>query len=297
MIIGTRGSDLALTQARTVAELLLSRLGIVAPVQVIHTQGDRVTDRPLRELEGAGYFTKEIEEALLRREIDIAVHSFKDMPSRMPAGLALAAVSVREDVADLLLIRASAYQADAAALPLSSGAIIGTSAVRRETQLRALRPDLHIRDLRGNVPTRIAKLQSGQYDAIILAAAGANRLHCDLSMYQVIRLDVRKFVPAPGQGALAIQVREDEPRFDAIRSALHDSTTETATIIERNVQARFGGGCGLPLGVHAWREDQIWHSVGFWGGDKTTPTWMEVQGNDPIALSDQLYHALSGERI
>ena len=293
MIIGTRGSELATTQTNTVATLLGSRLGREPRIRIILTLGDRVIDRPLREIEGRGYFTKELEEALLRGEIDLAVHSFKDMPSQAPEGLAVAAISQREDPADLFIIRPDAFRPDQSKLAVAQGAVVGTSAVRRETQVRALRPDLVTQDLRGNVPTRIAKLAAGKYDAIFLASAGIRRLNLDLSSFKVVRLDPVWFVPAPGQGALAIQMRADDSRFNDVHDALNDPITATATTIERRIQARFGGGCGLPLGAYAYCDEIDWHVHGFWGVDAISPVWASAHGDDPIHLADELYSSLA----
>ena len=293
MIIGTRGSDLATTQTNTVARLIATGLGLEPQIRIIQTLGDRVTDRPLREIEGRGYFTKEIEEALLAREIDIAVHSFKDMPSKAPDGLAVAAISVREDPADLLIIRPEAYDLRQGRLPVKARATVGTSAVRREMQIRALRPDLELRDLRGNVPTRMAKLAAGQYDAIFLAAAGIRRLKLDLSAFKVARLDPTWFVPAPGQGALAVQMRAGDPHFAEVNNAINNPLTAQATAVERRIQFRFGGGCGLPLGAYAYRDEEDWHVYGFWGGDLNNPIWASVHGSDPITLADELYASLA----
>ena len=292
MKIGTRGSELATTQTNTVALRIEQVLGQELETLIIQTQGDRVTDRPLRELEGRGYFTKEIEEALLAGTIDLAVHSFKDMPSQAPKGLALAAVSVREDAADLLLVRPAAYDPQPTKIPVRFGAVAGTSAVRRESQVRALRPDLITRDLRGNVPTRVAKLARGDYDAIFLASAGVRRLNLDLSAFKVIRLDPTWFVPSPGQGALAIQMRADDPRFAEVHLALNDPATSAATWIERAVQAKFGGGCGLPLGVYACSALNAWHVFGFWGAERSAPVWAEVHGDDPEVVADKLFTSL-----
>ncbi|MDD5088862.1 MAG: hydroxymethylbilane synthase [bacterium] len=292
--IGTRGSALALTQAQWVAERLVALTGITPKVVVIETTGDRVTDRPLREIEGRGYFTKEIEEALLAGTIDAAVHSFKDMPSKSPEGLALAAVSVREDPADLLVLRADAYEPGRRDLPIRENAVIGTSAVRRETQTRALRRDVRTTDLRGNVPTRLRKLEDGNYDAIFLASAGVRRLKLAVGGLHAARLDPTRFVPSPGQGALAIQMREDDLRFRLVRTALCDKETRTATSIERAVQARFGGGCGLPLGAYAHRENGQWQAHGFWGGNDAKPVWAQAAGNDPERIAAELFARLSG---
>jgi hydroxymethylbilane synthase len=296
MKIGTRGSDLATTQTSMVAVQLAKALGRKLETIIIQTQGDRVTDRPLRELEGRGYFTKEIEEALLAGTIDLAVHSFKDMPSQAPAGLALAAVSVREDPADLLIVRPDAYEPTQGKIPVARCAIAGTSAVRRESQVCALRPDLITRDLRGNVPTRVEKLAHGQYDAIFLASAGVRRLHLDLSAFKVVRLDPTWFVPSPGQGALAIQMRADDPRLAEVHAALNDPSTATATWMERAVQAKFGGGCGLPLGVYAHHAQDSWHVYGFWGADRVHPTWAAVHGDHPEVLAEELFASLGKGR-
>jgi hydroxymethylbilane synthase len=292
MIIGTRGSSLARVQAETVARLLAAKFGSEPTLQIIQTQGDKITDRPLRELEGRGYFTKEIEEALLSKAIDVAVHSFKDMPSKAPDGLAVAAVSVREDPADLLLVNRDFYDEAAGEIPVRYGAVVGTSAVRREAQLKAMRPDLESRDLRGNVPTRIRKLEEGHYDAIFLASAGVRRLKIDLSAFEVIRLEPTRFVPSPGQGALAIQMRGNDAQFAAVHEALHDETTGTATMIERDVQRLFGGGCSLPLGTYAYLSEGLWHVHGFWGGEGRAK-WGEVTGDDPKVLGEQLFAKLS----
>lgn len=294
MIFGTRGSDLARTQTGTVADKIAQKLGIEIKQMLIKTRGDVMTDRPLRELEGRGYFTKEIEEALLDRRIDIAVHSFKDMPSKAPAGLVLAAVSEREDPADLLIINKSAYDEGDGQIPVIKGAIVGTSAVRREAQLRAMRNDIEIKDLRGNVPTRLKKLEDKQYDGIFLASAGVRRLGIDLSGFRTCRLDPAAFVPSPGQGALAIQMREDDERLDLIKEIIHDEQTGIATNIERDVMARFGGGCGLPLGVHAFPDVSSWQAYGFWAGHNKPPVWRKIIASDPSVIGGRLFDALEG---
>ncbi len=293
MIIGTRGSALARTQTDWVRRFIEQRLHLQVDVQIISTQGDRVTDRPLRDLEGSGYFTKELEEALLDRRVDIAVHSYKDMPSQCPDGLVLAAVSAREDAADLLIMRCDAATAAAEDMFLRDGAVVGTSAVRREAQIMALRPDLHTKDLRGNVPTRLSKLHNGDYDAILLASAGVRRLGLDLSEFRVERLDPSVFVPAPGQGALAIQMRESDFQMMNVRAAIHNEESGTATRIERQVQALLGGGCGLPLGAFAARNGNVWTMEGFWFSSQTGPVRATVKGENPDALAAELFHELT----
>jgi hydroxymethylbilane synthase len=295
MIIGTRGSELARTQTGHIVSQLESALGMRLDVRIIQTQGDRVTDRPLRELEGRGYFTKELEEALLAGRIDVAVHSFKDMPSKSPDGLVVAAVSRREDPADLLIIRRDRHDAARGPIAVCECAVIGTSAVRREAQLRALRPDITTKDLRGNVPTRVEKVRGGQYDAILLAAAGINRLGLDLTEFVVIKLDPGEFVPAPGQGALAVQMRAGASQLAAVRSAIHDEVTAAGTSLERAVQALFGGGCGLPLGAHARRVGAEWRLDGFWAeAERTIRT--HVEGTDPTVLATELYAHLTNRQ-
>jgi len=293
MIIGTRGSDLARTQTNWVKTFLEEQLNITIEVKIISTQGDRVTDRPLRELEGSGYFTKELEEALLDGRIDLAVHSFKDMPSRCPDGLVLAAVSAREDAADLLIIRPEAATETASEFYLKPGAVVGTSAVRRETQILAHRPDVITKDLRGNVPTRLRKLRDGEYDAIMLARAGVKRLGLDLSEFAAVRLAPTEFVPAPCQGALALEMRADDERIANLKRTIHNLDSATATTMERKVQALFGGGCGLPLGVYAFRDGNLWIVEGFWYSKETGPVRATVRGTDTEKLPQELYEHLS----
>ena len=292
--IGTRGSALALAQAKTVADAITAQLGLRTELVVIKTQGDRVTDRPLRELEWRGYFTKEIEEALLTGKIDLAVHSFKDLPSKMPYGLVLAAVTEREDPGDVLICDADADVPPFNSPPrsrgenirLKEGTVVGTSAVRRAVQLKSMRPDLAIKDLRGNVPTRLKRLSEGKYDAIMLACAGINRLNPDLSKYRVTKLDPTVFIPSPGQGALAVQMREGDTRFEALHSLLHHEPTGIATSLEREVMVLFGGGCGLPLGVYARQVGEEWEIHGFWGGNPERPVWATVKGKLDDGLTE-----------
>ncbi|UCE67620.1 MAG: hydroxymethylbilane synthase [Candidatus Zixiibacteriota bacterium] len=293
MKIGTRGSDLAGFQTGVIADKIRKSLGIEIEIEVIKTKGDIVTDRPLREIEGRGYFTKELEEALLDKRIDLAVHSFKDMPSQNPEGLVVACVSEREDPADLLIIKKDSYKPDKGKIPLSENAFVGTSAVRRESQIRALRDDLNVKDLRGNVPTRLRKLSEGLYDAIFLASAGVKRLNLDLSDFEVVRLNPEQFVPSPGQGVLAVQMRIDDPGIEPIRSIIHNQHSYIATSMERDIMAKFGGGCGLPLGAYAYSDKSDWHVYGFWGGIKGKPKWANVNGMDLSKLAEKLYYGLT----
>jgi len=292
MKIGTRGSDLARIQTGMIARKIEQSLGVVVEIEVIKTRGDIITDRPLRELEGRGYFTKELEEALLDRRIDLAVHSFKDMPSQNPGGLIVACVSEREDPADLLIIHKDSYNPDKGKIPLHDRAVVGTSAVRRESQTKAIRADLVIKDLRGNVTTRLRKLSEGLYDAIFLASAGVRRLNLDLSDFDVVRLEPGNFVPSPGQGALALQMRIEDPNLESINRIIHNQDSFIATSIEIDVMARFGGGCSLPLGVYANSKAGIWHACGFWGGYEGKPKWAQVSAEDSRLLGEKLYQAL-----
>lgn len=250
--IGTRGSKLALWQAEfTQAEL--ARIGVESELVIIKTQGDLVQHLGFDKLEGKGFFTKEIEEALLRGEVDLAVHSMKDLPTSQPEGLVVTAVSYRHNPADLLIIRKEAY-AEKALLKLSPNTIVGTSANRRKAQLLAYRPDVQLKDIRGNVPTRLEKLRSGDFDAIFLAAAGIERLGLDLSDFEVMQLPVREFVPAPAQGVLAWQTNRNDVPTRLILKQLHHTEVSSCTNVERKVLQLMEGGCQLPLGVYCERD-------------------------------------------
>lgn len=246
--IGTRGSDLALWQAHHVKNQL-ENLGCEITLTIIQTQGDKIQDLSFDKLEGKGFFTKEIESALLNNEIDLAVHSHKDLETTPPIGLEIAAVSEREDPSELLLIRREAH-APTLKFELKENAIIGTSSARRQSLLRCYRKDLSIQELRGNVPTRINKLRLGQYDAIVIAKAGITRLNIDTSDLITLTLDPKEFVPAPAQGVLGLQVRQnDEHIFDIVRQ-LNVAEVENCIRIEREVLQQMEGGCQLPLGVY-----------------------------------------------
>lgn len=261
LIIGTRGSDLALWQANFIKDKLAA-IGVEAELKIIKTQGDKILNLRLDKLEGKGFFTKELEEELLGGTIDIAVHSHKDLPTVHPAGLTIAAVTEREDPSELLLILKDCVSISHK-LSLKKGAMVGTSSNRRKAQLLALRPDLNIEDLRGNVPTRIQKLRDEDYDAIMIAKAGVNRLNIDLSEFHVEVVDTTDLVPAPAQGALAIQIREnDNELFDLLQQIHHPETAEEIGL-ERKVLNLFEGGCHMPLGCYCKKEDgqyEIWTS-------------------------------------
>lgn len=239
LVIGSRGSQLALWQARHI-ERELNGLGIDTEIRIIRTTGDQLQTASLVQAGGKGLFTKEIEEALLAREIDLAVHSLKDLPTENPPGLTIAAIPVREDPRDAI---AGSTMAD-----LKPGARIGTSSNRRKSQLLVLRPDLRVEPVRGNVDTRLRKLHEGQYDAIVLAAAGLKRLGLESEITEMLTPD--QLCPAPGQGALAVQTRADDPAI-AVCAQLNNAGTSTAVQCERAVLAALGGGCQLPIAAFA----------------------------------------------
>jgi len=286
IVIGSRSSDLALWQARFVQTLLQQKAGLATEIQVIRTTGDRITDTSLAALPGQGFFTKEIEEALLRGEIDLAVHSHKDLPTDSPPGLRVAAVPERGDPAECLLVRPEAWS-DQAVLPLRSGAVVGTGSARRRAQLLALRPDLEVRDLRGNVPTRLRKAKEGAMDAIMLAKAGLTRLALDPAPLRVLEFPPAQFVPAPAQGALALQMRADgaaRERDAILVSALariHHEPTARQVRAERLLLAALEGGCNLPLGAYAIDTEDGIRLIAILGDTGDTLRHCDTQGTTP----------------
>jgi hydroxymethylbilane synthase len=257
--IGTRGSQLALWQAHFTRDILLQH-GYEVELNIISTKGDRTQEWNLSfdKIEGKGFFTKEIEEALLMNEADLAVHSCKDMPTENAPGLEIAAYSYRANPSDVLLVRKD-VAGYASHLPVKMNAVVGTSSARRKAQLLALRPDLDVRDLRGNVPTRIEKLRSGQYDAIILAAAGIERLNLSTDDLLVFPLQAPMFIPAPAQGVLAYQIRQDDVNMRTVCNILHDAISSAPVQLERDILHAFKGGCQVPLGVFAKTEGENTH--------------------------------------
>ena len=244
--LGTRGSELALWQAEWV-KAALARSGVTAALEIIKTQGDADVDRPLHLLEGKGFFTKEIEQALLDGRIDVAVHSLKDLPTRLPEGLALGAVPARADPAEVLVTRATGV---ASLAGLDSGVRIGTSSLRRTAQIRYLRADLDIMPLRGNVPTRVRKVQEGRdgLEAALFAKAGLERL--GLAGRVGARLDPLEVMPAPGQGALGLEVRVDDRKVRATLAPLEDAASARAVTAERSLLAALEGGCQAPVAAY-----------------------------------------------
>ena len=251
--IATRGSALALWQANHVRDAVLDRVpDWQVELLVIKTTGDRILDRPLAEIGGKALFVKEIEQALLDVRADIAVHSKKDVPAELAPGLTLAAVSAREDPSDALCIAGAQSSASLDQLP--ERARVGTSSMRRQCQLLAARPDLAISTLRGNVPTRLGKLDSGDFDAVVLASAGLIRLGFGDRISQKLGPDI--CLPAVGQGVLGIETRSDDDELVAVvRDAMHDPGEAMRVGAERAFLARLGGSCQTPLAAHAVRED------------------------------------------
>ncbi len=246
LTIATRGSQLALWQSNYIKSVLESQNpGLEVELKVIITTGDRILDKALSQIGGKGLFLKELEEAMQRGEAQIAVHSLKDVPTELPEGFVLGAITEREDARDALL---SEKYENIDALP--EGAVVGTSSLRRRMQIEALRPDLIIKDLRGNVDTRIKKLQNGDFDAIILASAGINRLGFGESVKYIYNISLDEMIPSMGQGALGIEAVND-PEVLAMVARLQDDATMIATRIERDFVDSLDGGCQVPIGVNA----------------------------------------------
>jgi len=276
IVIGSRGSQLALWQARHIASLL----NVETRSEIIKTTGDKIQDVPLSEVGGKGLFTKEIEEALLDHRIDLAVHSLKDMQSKLPAGLTLAAIPEREDPRDALV-----------GAPLKEGARVGTSSLRRRVQLMSMHRNLSIESLRGNVDTRLRKLDAGEYDTIILAAAGLRRLGWENRISERIPVDV--MIPAVGQGALAIETRDDSGEAYQTARTLNHEPSRIAITAERAFLAVFGGGCQVPIGAHATIDGENIRLRAFVSEpDGSRVRRGELTGTDPFAVGQELANRL-----
>jgi hydroxymethylbilane synthase len=295
VIIGTRGSDLALWQANFVKDSL-AEIGIAAELKIIKTQGDTILNLRLDKLEGKGFFTKELEEELLNGSIDIAVHSHKDLPTTHPAGLTIAAVSEREDPSELLLILKDCVDVQQK-LSVKFGGTVGTSSNRRKAQLLAFRPDLEVEDLRGNVPTRIQKLRDEGYDAIMIAKAGVSRLGIDLSEFYVEELDPMEFIPAPAQGVLAIQIRENDTELAELLKPLHNAAVAKEIAVERKVLQLFEGGCHMPLGCYCRKEGntyEVWTSKANDGDD--FPDRLFLSASSTKGLAEEIVTKFNPDR-
>ncbi len=280
-IIGSRGSRLARWQAEFVAE----RLDGPAKIKIIRTSGDVFLEKSLQKQDTKGFFTKEIEEELLAGSIDLAVHSLKDLPTELPEGLVLGGVSYRASHSDLLLVRPEALAENA--FPLAPGAKIGATSLRRQSLLRRFAPDLEARLLRGNVPTRIEKLHGGEYDAIIIARAGVERLDLDLSGLHVFELDPETWLPAPAQAVMGVEIRQsDTHTLEAIRPVL-DPEAWKGVRIERELLTRFEGGCHAAFGALALKTANGWRVL--LGRENAEGRWLAARvesGNESEALEE-----------
>ncbi len=252
-VIGTRHSKLALWQAETIKGALEQLYpGLEVTLQFVTTTGDKIQDKPLSQIGGKGLFTKELEQAMEQGAVHAAIHSLKDLPYELPAGFVIGAIPPRGSVEDVLV---SNHYPSLAELP--EGAVVGTSSLRRSAQLLALRPDLQIVSLRGNVDTRLRKLDEGQYDAIILAAAGLTRLGRGDRITEILPADT--FIPAAGQGALAVEVCENNSEALALVSRLNDPGARSEVTAERNFSAAIGGSCQIPAGCYASLDGETLH--------------------------------------
>jgi hydroxymethylbilane synthase len=291
--IGTRSSELALHQARLVAAALTAR-GVESELVTYRTTGDKRLDEPLSSIGGKGLFTKELEHDLLRGKTQIAVHSLKDLPTESPDGLIVAAVLEREDPRDALVVNGRILAQSLDDLP--RGSRVGTSSLRRRAQLLALRPDLEVAELRGNVPTRIKKVDEGRVHAAILAAAGLHRLGArqHISCY----LDVPDWLPAAGQGAIAVQVRSDDTATRALAEAMNDVPTMRAVSAERAFLAALEGGCQVPIGAVAIPspEGAVLHGlIADISGTRVVRGRIRLDANDPELSGIRLANQLRGE--
>lgn len=296
VIIGSRGSDLALWQAHFMQDQLKS-VGYESEVIIIKTKGDQIQHLSFDKIEGKGFFTKEIEDQLLEGSIDVAVHSMKDLPTTSPQGLRIAATSYREDPSDTILINKEFFDTTNP-LRLKSGTVVGTSSARRKAQLKDLNASISIKDIRGNVPTRIQKLRENQFGAIVLATAGLNRLKIDLSEFQVVQMHPREFVPAPAQGVLAYQTRTDDIEMRKIITKIGDEDVAYRTNVERKVLKMMDGGCHLPLGVYC-EQDQLgnYHAWGAMANDVDGKVVRcKVSQSTFAGMAEEIYNQLKAEK-
>jgi hydroxymethylbilane synthase len=279
--IGSRGSQLALWQANHIRHLL-EQQGHQIEIEIIHTTGDKITDVPLAKVGTKGMFTKEIEEALADGRIDLAVHSLKDLPTELSAGFAIAAISKREDPRDVLCsVKFQSVE------ELPKQARVGTSSLRRQAQLKALRPDLEIHPLRGNVDTRLRKLEAGDYDAIILAAAGVHRLGKTQSVRQTIPTNI--MCPAAGQGALGIEIRAGDNTTAKHLEFLDNAEARATTTCERALLNKLGGGCQVPIGASAEiREGRLHLDAIVARPDGSMVLRESRSGDDPLKLGESV---------
>jgi len=279
LTVGTRGSALARWQTDwVIARLTAAWPGLTCTINLFQTSGDRILDKPLPEIGGKGLFTEELENALRSGEIDLAVHSLKDLPIENAPGLTLGAISERADAHDVLISRQYYTLRN-----LPQGARVGTSSLRRSAQLLAARPELHLLPLRGNVDTRIRKAMQGEYDAVVLAAAGVLRLEFGSHIAEYLSFDV--MLPAPGQGALAVQCRTDDKATRALLQPIDHAPTRSAVSAERAFLTGLGGGCSAPVAAYA----QANHLVGLVASqDGKRVIRVSGEGDDPVVLGTEL---------
>lgn len=290
IVIGSRGSKLALWQA----EWVMSQFALFAPdvearIEIIKTSGDVIQDVPLSVIGGKGVFTKELEHALLEGRIDVAVHSLKDLPTIMPDGLIIAAITEREDPRDALVLRSDLALDSPSLKSLPFGACVGTSSQRRLAQLKRLRPDITVKDLRGNVDTRLRKLDAGWYDAVILASAGLRRLGFESRISAAISTE--DMLPAVGQGALGIETRAEDAATNALVARLEHAATRMACVAERAFLRGLGGGCQVPIAGHAVVRDgslKLEGLVAALSGDEIIRGSLEADASRAEALGDEL---------
>jgi hydroxymethylbilane synthase len=294
LVIGSRGSKLALWQAEQARErLLLLNPQTEIRIEVIKTTGD-VKNEPLSIIGGKGVFTKELEEALLDERIDIAVHSLKDLPTTLPDGLTISAICEREDARDALVLRPDLSVENGSLLNLPEGATVGTSSQRRLAQLKALRGDVMVKDLRGNVDTRIRKLDEGQYDAVILASAGLVRL--GLQNRISTRIAIKEMLPAVGQGAIAIETRSDNEFAVQATSKLDHRETRLACWGERAFLRGLGGGCQLPIAAHATIDGDLLNLDGLVAKPDGSEIWRD-RLSGPVNQAEEIGSALAAKLI
>lgn len=295
VVIGTRGSELALWQANFIKDEL-GRTGLEAEIKIIKTQGDKILNFSFDKLEGKGFFTKELEDELLAGTIDLAVHSHKDLPTTNPEGLIVAAISEREDPGELIIILKDCVDIQQK-LSVKFGGMVGTSSNRRKSQLLAIRPDLEIEELRGNVITRIQKLRDEDYDAIMLAKAGVQRLGIDLSEFYVEELEPMEVIPAPAQGVLAVQIRESDLELFEKLQQINKPEVAVQIGVERKVLNMFNGGCRMPLGCYCRKDGayfQVWTSKAEEGDE--FPDRLFMQSKTTAGLAEKIVSKYDPER-
>lgn len=288
LVIGTRGSKLALWQSEYIKGLVEEITGLPVELKIIKTTGDKILDVPLAKVGGKGLFTKEIEVELIDCTVDLAVHSMKDVPTELPEGLAICAMPARVDPRDVI-VSGAGYDLET----LPEGARMGTSSLRRIAQVRNVRPDLTIVDVRGNLDTRMRKAEEGEVDAVILAAAGITRMGWADRISHYISPD--QMVSAVGQGAIGIEIREDDPFMAGVCAQIADADTMTCVTAERVVMRRLEGGCQVPIGAYARIEDHrlvMDAIVGSVSGETILRAHLEGPADEPVQLGERMVDAL-----